>query len=175
MSLVADRANEMELLHVILGLAAIILGGGTSGTPDFRDYPADAMATTPFAQPQLKTHVAKRFRSEIRREAAHGPNFNGHYRLAMWGCGTSCIYWSVIDLTKGSVWVSAMNTCALARIDQNGEPQWFDAGINSRLVRLYDCASPEAGCSRESVLLRRSYVWDGRAPKRVASDCMPAD
>ena len=31
------------------------------------------------------------------------PNFAGHYRLAYWGCGTSCAMFAVVNLKTGKV------------------------------------------------------------------------
>lgn len=47
--------------------------------------------------------IARRFRTVLRREADQGPNFAGHYRIAVWGCGTSCAEFAVINLNTGQV------------------------------------------------------------------------
>ena len=44
------------------------------------------------------------FRTELRRQAALGPNFAGHYTLALWGCGAGCANRAVIDAGSGEVW-----------------------------------------------------------------------
>ena len=47
--------------------------------------------------------VAKEYRTVLRQEIARGPNFAGHYRLAGWGCGSSCTMFAVINLNTGRV------------------------------------------------------------------------
>jgi hypothetical protein len=45
------------------------------------------------------------FRTELRRHAPHGPDFAGHYTLALWGCGAGCATGAVIDARSGQVWI----------------------------------------------------------------------
>jgi hypothetical protein len=47
--------------------------------------------------------IAKTYRTVLRNEIKKGPNFAGHYRLAVWGCGSSCAMFAVIDLMSGKV------------------------------------------------------------------------
>lgn len=47
--------------------------------------------------------TAARFHTVIQDSAQLGPNFAGHYRLAEWGCGASCIQLAVVDLRTGAV------------------------------------------------------------------------
>jgi hypothetical protein len=51
----------------------------------------------------LATKDARMFRTELRRQAARGPNFAGHYTLALWGCGAGCANGAVIDARSGQV------------------------------------------------------------------------
>jgi hypothetical protein len=43
------------------------------------------------------------FRTVLRRQAASGPNFAGHFTLARWGCGAGCVTVAVIDAVSGVV------------------------------------------------------------------------
>jgi hypothetical protein len=47
--------------------------------------------------------IAKRYRTVLRLEIARGPNFAGHYRVAVWGCGMSCTMFAVVNLNTGRV------------------------------------------------------------------------
>jgi|HubBroStandDraft_6_1064221.scaffolds.fasta_scaffold18954_3 hypothetical protein len=47
--------------------------------------------------------IAKEYRTVLRQELAQGPNFAGHYRVAVWGCGSSCAMFAVIDTDTGRV------------------------------------------------------------------------
>jgi hypothetical protein len=47
--------------------------------------------------------IAKMYRTVLRQEIARGPNFAGHYRVAVWGCGASCTMFAVVNLNTGRV------------------------------------------------------------------------
>ena len=44
------------------------------------------------------------FRTELRRQAASGPNFAGHFTLVRFGCGAGCVTGAVVDARSGRVW-----------------------------------------------------------------------
>jgi hypothetical protein len=49
--------------------------------------------------------TVKRFHSTIKWSIQHfGTNFGGHFNLARWGCGTSCINGAITDLKTGLVY-----------------------------------------------------------------------
>jgi hypothetical protein len=43
------------------------------------------------------------YRTLLRQEVTRGPNFAGHYRVAVWGCGSSCAMFAVVNLNTGRV------------------------------------------------------------------------
>jgi hypothetical protein len=47
--------------------------------------------------------IAKRYQTVLRQELNNGANFAGHYRVAIWGCGSSCAMFAVINLKTGHV------------------------------------------------------------------------
>lgn len=47
--------------------------------------------------------MARRFRTVLRQDVAKGPNFAGHYRAVVWGCGSSCASFAVVNLKTGRV------------------------------------------------------------------------
>jgi hypothetical protein len=56
------------------------------------------------SQVNLKSHPnARTFRTVLRRGAAEGPNFAGHYAVVAWGCGTSCVTFAIVNLKTGNV------------------------------------------------------------------------
>jgi hypothetical protein len=72
--------------------------------PRFEDYPVSQVFHGTPVSPVLSTRHARAFRTELRRQAASGPNFAGHYTLARWGCGAGCVTVAVIDALSGEVW-----------------------------------------------------------------------
>jgi hypothetical protein len=43
------------------------------------------------------------FRTVLRNGATNGVNFAGHYTVVIWGCGTSCQSFAIIDQIDGKV------------------------------------------------------------------------
>lgn len=46
---------------------------------------------------------ARLFKTSITNSYKDGPNFAGHYHIAMWGCGTDCFGLAVIDVISGNI------------------------------------------------------------------------
>jgi hypothetical protein len=115
--------------------------------------------------------VAKKYRAVLTKEARLGSNFGGHFRVASWGCGTSCMYWAVIDLANGRIWTSTMDVCAQPRMDGEGGIHWLDVDGDQSVIRTYSCITTE--CTSDATLLFKAFLWaDGRATL-VASGCVP--
>jgi hypothetical protein len=47
--------------------------------------------------------AARRYRTVFRQQVQKGPNFAGHYRVVVWGCGSSCASFAVVNLKTGRV------------------------------------------------------------------------
>lgn len=72
--------------------------------PVFNDYRVASPETVGNPKVDLTTNpIARMYPSVLRQEISHGPNFAGHYRLAAWGCGSSCTMLAVVNLNTGRV------------------------------------------------------------------------
>ena len=93
-------------MRALLLIATVIvsgLSGSAAAPPKFEDFlVTDIFTGTPVA-PQLSTAQARRFRTQLRTQAPRGPDFAGHFKLALWGCGAGCVFVSVIDSISGEV------------------------------------------------------------------------
>lgn len=69
----------------------------------FRDFHVAVPAPRTPAAPVLDSNDAKMFRTVLRAAAAQGPNFAGHYTVAVWGCGSSCSDFVIVDAVSGRV------------------------------------------------------------------------
>lgn len=72
--------------------------------PRFEAYPAADRGH--ITNPRLdltSSPIAKRYRTVLRMETAKGPNYDGHYRVAFWGCGASCAMFALVNLKTGRV------------------------------------------------------------------------
>lgn len=72
--------------------------------PRFADYPAIMEPLSTTAKLDLKSNpLAKTYRTVLRKAMTEGPNYAGYYRVAIWGCGSSCATFAVINLKTGRV------------------------------------------------------------------------
>lgn len=63
--------------------------------------------------------IARMYRTVIRSEMSRGANFAGHYRVAIWGCGTSCAQFAAVNLNTGRV-ITVQGIHSVSGIDVNG-------------------------------------------------------
>ena len=91
----------MRILTLTVSIAAIVVGN--EGITRFEDYPVTAIFKGTPALPKLRLGD-RLFRTRIRKGAAKGPNFAGHYTIADWGCGTRCV-----SIAKGNFnhWITS--------------------------------------------------------------------
>jgi len=75
-----------------------------SKAPRFAAYQVPVPRTADSPKLDLRSSpTARMYRTLLRQEAYKGPNFAGHYRVAIWGCGTSCAMFAVVNLKTGRV------------------------------------------------------------------------
>jgi hypothetical protein len=158
-------------LKLPLLLLLALLAGGAGAADEFARYPADRALVGRPARPDVAKGRARRYRTVLREAAREGPNFNGHYRVAWWGCGTNCIEWAVIDLRTGKVWFpsSAALSCWSTEGDE-GAPDWFEMRTTSKLLYLHVC-DPAPNGSR-TFNRRLVYVWAGSRMKLLRTETL---
>lgn len=72
--------------------------------PTFDAYRVTSRKTVENPKLDLSSNpTARMYRTVLRHEISLGPNFAGHYRVAVWGCGTSCAMFAVVNLETGRV------------------------------------------------------------------------
>ena len=72
--------------------------------PRFEDYPVNETRISHPAPVDLKSSPdARRFRTALQQGASKGPNFAGHYTVVIWGCGSPCKAFAIVDAKTGSV------------------------------------------------------------------------
>jgi len=118
--------------------------------PTFDQFTVIDFFTGSPAKPILSTRAHRRFQSMIRSGAAKGPNFAGHYTIAIWGCGASCISGVVVDAKSGAVrnlpfavLTNGLSTFADGKTaaDSDFEPLSFN--LKSRLLVAHGCPEEE--------------------------------
>jgi hypothetical protein len=72
--------------------------------PTFPAYRVTSSETVENPKLDLKSNpIARQYRTVLREQITQGPNFAGHYRVAVWGCGSSCSMFAVVNLHTGRV------------------------------------------------------------------------
>jgi hypothetical protein len=151
-------------------LAVLLVSFTLAASDEFSLHPAAHRLVHSPVAPIVKTGKAHRYRTVLREEAREGPNFNGHFRVASWGCGTNCIEWAVIDLETGKVWFPSESaySCRAPEEQQEDVPDWFEMRITSSLLYLHICDPPLRGS--RTFNRRRVYVWSGSRMKFLRSE-----
>jgi hypothetical protein len=128
---------------------------------EFARCPAESRLSIAPAAVDLSTPKARRFRTVLREAAAKGPNFNGHYRVVHWGCGSNCIEWAVVDLVTGQVWFApdeAASCWALHATEPQAVQDWLEYRVDSSLLYLHQC--DVTGLTSDRAFdTRHVYAW----------------
>ena len=139
-------------------------------TLKFADYPARAWRG-PVARPRQDTRFARLFRTVLKQGAVKGPNFAGHMTIVEFGCGTSCVYWGLVDAKTGRVLAPDAAPLTLMHVGDDA----LKYRLDSRLLLF--AGAPQEDETREGVY---AYVWTDKELKRVgfvpyAKACVPDD
>jgi hypothetical protein len=131
----------------------------------------------------LKSHKnARMFRTRLRDAAAkEDVNFAGHYILTVWGCGTNCSQWAIIDARNGNVFFPkefegvGSGFCELPRkaIPADAPPEAGEGGegpvfhkTNSRMILLI--GFPGGGLDNNRAKCGNYfYEWTGTRLRRI--------
>lgn len=97
-----------------LAALALPLAGASAVEPaaQFDKYPAKVETSSRPVKVRITTAKDRQYASILRESASAKPDFAGHYILASWGCGASCVVSAAIDARDGSVhWFPATVCC----------------------------------------------------------------
>jgi hypothetical protein len=122
----------------LAALAVIIAAGNAAAAqdaPSFADYPGAAAFHGRNAAPILATSDARHFRTTIRDGAQEKPNFDGHYIVTSWGCGTDCEMGAIIDAISGNV--VSLPVVAGSPEGADAASTHFDYRLESRLLVMH--------------------------------------
>lgn len=145
--------------------------------PAFDNYPVasqDASSHDIAAEPILASKKAKQHRSIIRAEFHQPANFAGHYRIAIWGCGTDCRDFAILDKKTGKVYTMP-GVDEIAGVMGNDDER-IDFRLGSRLLVISGCFNddcipdntrnnPKAGKYR--------YLWNGKTLQLIHTSPLP--
>jgi len=151
--------KALWLLVLLLPLATIVRAQ-KNALPAFEQFRVAETLTGKPAPPKI-TGKHRSYRTRIREGAAKGPNFAGHYTIATWGCGTSCVSIAIIDAKDGSVYDGPFGFLGYgmplkyerrySSMSDRFEPLSFR--IDSRLLAV-------RGCPQHENCASYFYEWD---------------
>ncbi len=103
-------------------IPALLVAAGLlmQAPPKAADFPVTTVFKGLPAPPKFKTPGQRTFRSVIMSWVKKGPNFAGHYTLAQWGCGASCVQMAVVDAQTGYVYEGPFGALPKAAICLDG-------------------------------------------------------
>ncbi len=135
--------------------------------PRFADYPATPVWRGQPAVPDVRSEPRSRlFRTMLRRGAAEGPNFAGHYTIVSWGCGSGCAGYAIVDARSGRVFHPENFQ---SNVVYNTDDAIFADGAEAVRFRLDSRLLIVIGAINEESKLRgvSYFVWNGRRLDRV--------
>jgi len=98
------------------------------------------------------------FRTVIRDDFAEPANFAGHYRVAIWGCGTDCRDFAIADKQSGSVYTMPGETSVSGVMGNDEDRIGFRP--DSRLFVVAGCFNEDQACLDKPKKL--FYEWTGK-------------
>jgi hypothetical protein len=105
---------------------------GDPNAPTFSNYPV--ALEDPVIHPKVDTRtttIGRRYRTVLRNFIESGANYAGHYTVVVWGCGSSCSSFAVVNLKTGQVIVpTGINSVTGIHLDNTTE-QFLPEGLHS--------------------------------------------
>ena len=149
--------------------ATLLLAANTSAAandvPKFADYPAAAPYLGRNAAPLLRAAEERLYRTRIREGAREKPNFDGHFIIATWGCGTDCEMGVIIDAVSGRVVM--LPVVAGSPEDANWDSTHFDYRRDSRLLVMRGMVGEEPPMGSHY------FTFDGKRLERLKTIVKP--
>lgn len=146
-------------MHLIALLFAALgaLAADAGPPPTFAEFRVQPGPVRPPASPILRTEIQRMFRTRIRQAVRKGPNFAGHYTIASWGCGSSCVSFALADRTTGRVYDGPFRILGYA-IPYQYEGGWqeLEYRLDSSLIIVRGCPE-DADCA--------TYYFEWAPPK----------
>jgi hypothetical protein len=95
--------RRLALFLVLASIGMASVHAADAAPADFRSFAVPPMAASaqPVA-PRILDRAQRRYATALRSAPAR-PDFAGHYTLATWGCGASCVMAAAIDRVSGAV------------------------------------------------------------------------
>ncbi|KVC87649.1 hypothetical protein WI76_32810 [Burkholderia ubonensis] len=162
-------AGAFAVLAASAGAATPTAPASACPSPSFDRYPARAVRAPralPDA-PRLRSKEARLYRTVIRGEFTEPANFAGHYRVAVWGCGTDCRNFAILDKYTGTTYTMP-GVQEISGVMGNGDER-LDFRAGSTLLIVSGCFNDDCGHGNAKAA-RFFYEWTGTR-LRLAGTC----
>ena len=119
-----------------LALLCSLLAAGQKPPPRLGDYPVPEIWREATAPLKIHSRPEQSFRTRLITASKQPPNFAGHYRVTIWGCGSECVSGAVIDLATGQVLAPPLGggTAYFSVCQSAYEGSGVDYRLDSRLM-----------------------------------------
>lgn len=157
-------ATFLVSMAMLCASASVVAGAAPKPAPRFSDY-----RVTQREQPRADDHVklrlthsaTRRYTTVLHQEFSKPANFAGHLRVAIWGCGTDCRNFAVLDKHTGSAYT-------LPHVEEiagamGNDDERLDFRQDSRLLII--SGSINDGTDPGKFY----YLWTGKSLKRIGS------
>lgn len=143
----------------------------TNPRPKFADFPAGKIYRGTPVAPQLSGEQLT-FQTMIRRGARAKVEFGGHFTIPIWGCGTSCSEFVIVDSVSGKTYNGflVVELPGAWEETQNGNlPERMEYHSNSRLLKINGCPE-ERDCGFYDYL-----IVEGKGLELLRKELLPKE
>ncbi|HJU07914.1 MAG TPA: hypothetical protein VJ727_05460 [Rhodanobacteraceae bacterium] len=148
------RNPKLQLFAFATLVLCEIQATAAVSVPAFNQFPVKEHFRGRAARPNLSSPRAHLYRTVLRDAAKNGPNFAGHFIIALWGCGSACASWAMINARTGAVWFAPFTVSAPPCKDSPAFcNQSIDFELDSNLIVV-------TGSRNETGAGRYFYRWD---------------
>lgn len=149
------------LLVVLLAGSSFAHGAQGYKPPNFAAYPATEAYQGKPARLDRKSHsYARIYRQVLSGELESGPNFAGHFVIASWGCGTSCLANAIVDANTGKVFVPKVIESSGMKFTCDLKPLVFSRKSRLIVQLVWDV---------DQVFVNH-LLWDGNRLRKLKSE-----
>ena len=143
----------------ILMASLLLQQAGAGAAPDFGQFAVPRERVAHPAKVRLADAKDKQYSTRLREFGSRQPNFAGHFILASWGCGASCVMTAAIDAQTGEVaWLPFTVCCWDFNVSKP-----LDFRNDSRLLIVHGSRDEQGGGTYE-------YTFDGKAFTLLRAD-----
>ena len=140
----------MVLRRLVAAAAVCWATHASAESPPFGTYGVAVASRSRQADVQLSDDKSRKYADQLESGAGQKVNFAGHFVLAVWGCGASCVMGAAIDATTGVVSWLPFTVCCWSR--DVTEPLEFRA--DSRLLVVHGSRNEEGSGTHD-------YLFNG--------------